>query len=296
MGLLNPARTDHSLNHSSNTSRTFSQLAGSGCLYAILVVVTIIMLTPLIWMALSSFKSMGEIEAIELQFFPQQWTLGNYSDMTQVFNFGLYFRNSLIIALLSVVLVCLVSSWMGFVFARFDFWGKKYVFMSFLATLMIPGTVTIIPLYVVILRLGLGDTLWGLILPGIVSPFGIFLMRQFIAEIPTDLLDAARIDGCSDFRIYFQIILPLIRPAIAALSIFVFIGSWDNFLWPLIVLSSETWKPLPLGLALFAEEYFTKTNLAMAGVTVSVIPVLIFYILLQRQFVRGISMTGLSGV
>lgn len=273
-----------------------TRYASKGCLYLILAVITVIMVTPLLWMLLSSFKPAAEIEALEIHLLPQEWTLRNYAGMAEVFNFPLYFRNSILIALLSVGSVTLVSSWMGFIFARFEFWGKRLVFMSLLATMIVPFTVTVIPLYLVIIRLGLQDTLWGLLLPGVVSPFGIFLMRQFIAEIPEELLDAARLDGCSDIRVYFQIILPLLRPPIAALSIFVFIGSWNDFLWPLIVLKSETWKPLSVGLALFADQYYIRTDLAMAAVTLSVIPVLIFYLILQRQFVRGISMTGLSGV
>ena len=254
------------------------------------------MATPLVWMVLSSFKSMGEIESVELTFFPEEWVLSNYAEMAEVFSVAQYYRNSILLAVISVIVVLFTSSWMGFVFAKFDFVGSRVLFVFILATMMIPQTVTLIPVYLIVYWLGMLDTIWGLFVPGAVSAFGIFLMRQFIATVPDDLLDAAKIDGCSDFRVYAQIVLPLIQPALAALAIFVFIGSWDSFLWPLVVLTRDTWRTLPLGLALFAEENYLRTNLSMAGATVSVVPVLIFYLIFQKQFVQGITMTGMAGV
>jgi len=263
--------------------------------YLLLIAVSIVMISPLVWMALSSFKSRGEIESITLSLFPRQWLVSNYIEMSSKLDLLLLLRNSLIMTSLLVFAQLFTSSWAGFVFSKFTFKGSAIVFMAVLSTMMIPGTVTLIPLFILVTKLGLKNTLGGLVFPGLVSPFGIFMMRQFIDTLPGALIDAAKIDGCSDFRIYHSIMLPLLKPALAALGIFVFIASWDSFLWPIVILNDKAWRPLSVGLAFFVEENFSHTNLAMAGATIAVVPVIIFYVAFQRHFVEGLSMSGLAG-
>jgi multiple sugar transport system permease protein len=161
--------------------------------------------------------------------------------------------------------------------------------------MMIPFQVRMIPLFIMIARLGMVNTYWGVIIPAIVTPFGIFMMRQFMLSIPSALLDAARIDGAQEPYIYFRIVLPLCKPAIAALTIFSFLGSWDNFLWPLIVINSKRLWTLPIAMSRFTEQYISQTHLQMAGASVMFIPVLIVFLLMQRNFIEGIAMTGLKG-
>ncbi|HPC78131.1 MAG TPA: carbohydrate ABC transporter permease, partial [bacterium] len=188
----------------------------------------------------------------------------------------------------------LTSSFVGYVFAKFNFWGKEVIFMMILSTMMIPFAVTMIPLYLIISKLGWINSHLALIIPGLYSTFGIFLMRQFMSSIPNELREAAIVDGCGEFRTFWSIILPQCKPVLAALGIFTFMWNWDNFLWPLIVLNNEDKFTLPVGLSMFSQQWWTNYGLVMAGATISVIPVLIVFFIFQKQFIQGIVLTGLK--
>jgi len=182
----------------------------------------------------------------------------------------------------------------GYVFAKFEFPGRNVIFLMILSTMMIPFAVTIIPLFLVIARIGWVDSHLALIIPGLYNAFGIFLMRQFTLGIPNELREAAIMDGCSEFRTYWSIILPQCKSALAALGIFTFMASWNDFLWPLIVLQSYKKFTLSVGLAMFSQQWWTNYGLSMAGATIAVIPVLIVFLIFQRQFIHGIVLTGLK--
>jgi multiple sugar transport system permease protein len=210
---------------------------------------------------------------------------------------GRMYLNSIIVTGLTVVGVLFTSSLAGFAFAKYQFPGKEILFYAILATLMIPFFVTLIPVYYIVAQLGWIDRREGLIVPGLISAYGIFLMRQFIVGVPDEYIDAARIDGASEPLIYWRIILPLVRPALATLGTFTFIGSWNAFLWPLLVINNRDLMTVPLGLnslRLFAAEA-RNLHLLMAGTALSVLPTLIVFMFLQRYFIRGIALTGLKG-
>ena len=195
-------------------------------------------------------------------------------------------------AVFRVFTTIFTSTLAGFIFAKYKFWGKDIIFGFILVQLMIPFQVVMIPGYLILVKLGLVDTLWGLVIPSMVDAFGIFLMRQFIEGIPNELMDAARIDGSSEFGIYWRIILPQLGPGIAALGIFTFMGTWNDYLWPLIVITTHEKRTLPLLLTWYNSQHGTRYDLTMAASILVLLPVLIVYAIFQRRFVRGITMTG----
>lgn len=250
---------------------------------------------PFVWMLLSSFKPEAEIRANPPTWLPNDPTLGNYGKLFDRLDFPTYFVNSASVAVLTTVGNLLFCSAAGYALAKLPFPGKRLLFGIVLGTLMVPSIVTIVPLFVLSSNLGLVNTLTGLILPYLAQAFGVFLMRQFIQSIPNDLLEAARIDGASELRIYWQIVLPLCRPALATLGILTFLASWNNFLWPLVAATTDDKYTLPVALALYAiGQNRTDYDLLLAGSVIVVLPVLIVFILLQRHFVRGIATTGLK--
>jgi multiple sugar transport system permease protein len=272
-------------------------LIGTLLKYAILVVGAVIMVFPFLWMVDASLMSSSEIQARPPVWFPSDPEFENYPELLDNMPFHRLYLNSIIVTGLTVFGVLFTSSLAGFGFAKYQFPGKNVLFYLILATLMIPFFVTLIPVFYIVRQLGWLDSLQGLILPSITSAYGIFLMRQFIYGIPDELIDAARIDGASEPRIYFQIILPLTQPALATLGTFTFIGSWNNFLWPLLVINDRNLYTVPLGLntlRTFAAEA-RNLDLLMAGTVLSIVPTLILFIFLQRYFIRGIALTGLKG-
>ena len=272
-------------------------LIGTLLKYAILVVGAVIMVFPFLWMIDASFMSSSEIQARPPVWFPSDPEFENYPELLDNMPFHRLYLNSIIVTGFTVLGVLFTSSLAGFGFAKYQFPGKNTLFYLILATLMIPFFVTLIPVFYIVRQLGWLDSLQGLILPTVTSAYGIFLMRQFIYGIPDELIDAARIDGASEPRIYFQIILPLTQPALATLGTFTFIGSWNNFLWPLLVINDRNLYTVPLGLntlRTFAAEA-RNLDLLMAGTVLSVVPTLILFIFLQRYFIRGIALTGLKG-
>jgi multiple sugar transport system permease protein len=205
-----------------------------------------------------------------------------------------HFLNSFFVATVVTAIRLLTSALAGYVFAKFRFPGNRIIFLMILSVMMIPGPVFLLPTYQIVRYLGMLNSYWALIVPSLYTPFGIFLMRQYMHSIPTDLVDAARIDGCSEYRIFFQIVLPLCGPVIAALGIFEFMWNWDNLLWPLVVLNKRKLYTLPIGLALFSNHRGSDYALIMAGSTIAVIPVIIVYLIFQRWFIQGIALTGMK--
>jgi multiple sugar transport system permease protein len=264
-------------------------------LYVLLFGGLVLVVGPFVWMLLSSFKPEGEIRADPPTWWPHDPSLANYGNLFDRLDFPTYFTNSAVVAILTTAGNLLFCSAAGYALAKVPFAGKKVLFGIVLGTLMVPGIVTMVPLFVLSSNLGLVNTVAGLILPYLAQAFGVFLMRQFIQSIPDDLLEAARIDAASELRIFAQIVLPLCRPALATLGILTFLASWNNFLWPLVAATGEETYTLPVALALYAiGQNRTEYDLLLAGAVVIVVPVLVVFILLQRHFVRGIATTGLK--
>lgn len=261
----------------------------------ILFVGSILMLLPFAWMVLSSFKTQFEILASPPTLLPLEWHPENYVEAWNRAPFDRFYLNSLIVATTTTVSALLFGTMAGFGFAKHRFWGHRFFFLCILSNMMIPIHVTLIPRLYISKELGWVDSLLGLIMPELVTTFGAFLMTQFMQSIPDELIDAARVDGASELRIYWQITLPLVRPALAALAIFRFMWSWNDFLWPVIIINSTENKTLPIGLAFFEEEFRTNYNTLMAAATFVVIPVLVVFFAMQKQFVAGITLTGLKG-
>ena len=264
-------------------------------LYAVLTAGVIAMITPFIWMILGSFKTDAEIRRSPLNFIPEDPTLDNYIHLFGRLDFATFFTNSVIVAVFVTLGNIIFSSMVGYVLAKLDFAGKKLLFGLVLGTLMVPGVVTFVPLFVLTSNLGLVNSYPGLILPFLITPLGVFLMRQFMMSLPDDIIEAARIDGASEWGIFLRVIMPLCGPAVATLTILTFLGSWNNFLWPLVVATSEEKYTLPVALALYSVgQNAAQYGLMMAGAVIVVIPVLLVFIVLQRYFVQGIALTGIK--
>jgi len=263
--------------------------------YICLSVIGISMLLPFLWMISTSLKEPGAVFTYPPEWIPKPVVFKNYSEAWNAVPFGRFFINSIIVAVCITFGQLFTASLAGYAFARLEFPGKDKLFLAYLATMMIPGQVTMIPIFIVLKTLGWIDTYKALILPGMFTAYGTFMLRQFFLTIPKDLEEAAIIDGCSRFTIYLKIILPLSKPALATLGTFVFLGSWNDFMWPLIVTNSMEMKTLPIGLASFQGLYTTDWTLLMAASVIVLAPVLIVYIFNQRFFTKGIVMTGLKG-
>jgi multiple sugar transport system permease protein len=276
---------------------THRRWLGNGLAWVALTLLGIFWMVPFLWMVSTSFKGIDEVYAFPPRFLPETIRWSNYLEAWQAIPFTRFFFNSLFVALATTAAVIITSSMAGYSFARLRYPGRDLLFLVYLGTIMIPFPVLIIPLFILMRQLGLVDTLAGLILPAAFTAWGTFLMRQFMLSIPREIEEAARMDGASFWRIYLQIILPLSRPVIATLGIFTFLGSWNDFLWPLITISSVENKTLPLGLTMFQSQIPIKTpwQLVMAAATFSVLPVLIVFVLGQKYYVRGIATTGLKG-
>lgn len=261
--------------------------------YLGLLVGSVVMAFPFVWMLLSSFKSLREI--FRFNFWPEAWTLANYQEVLLNTQFPRWFLNSLIVAGISTVSVLFFCSLVGYTLTKLRFPGKNFIFLLILSTLMIPTEMLVIPWYVMSTEYGWVNTFWGIAFPGLIPAFGVFLMRQFFQSLPRDLFDAGRVDGVSEFGLYWRIGLPLVGPGLAALAIFNFVGNWNAFLWPLIVAKSPSMRTIPVGVALFSGEAGTAWNLIMASASLAVIPVLIVFIIFQRQIIEGVVLTGVKG-
>lgn len=263
-------------------------------LHLLLLLGSMVTLTPF---GLMLLVSLWPKTAFLTRHFPlDQITIQNYFETFRQIPFGRFYLNSFIVATSTVTLQILTASLAAFAFARLRFWGREALFLLYLATLMIPFQVTMIPNYILIARfLQWRDTYQALILPSAFSAFSTFLLRQYFKGLPLDLDEAARMDGASSFRIWWQIIMPLSGPVLATLAIFNFQGSWNDFLWPLVITSKEAMRTIPIGLASFQGQYQTEWHLLMAGAVIALLPVLVIYVLGQNWFVRGITLTGMGG-
>lgn len=264
-------------------------------LYAVLGGGLFLMVMPFLWMVLSSVKPEGEVRSVPPTWWPETFTMENYEILFEKLDFPTYFINSVVVALVVTAGNVVFGAMLGYALAKLDFPGKRLVFGLVLGTLMVPGVVTFVPLFILTTNLGLTNTLTGMILPFLAAPFGVFLMRQFILGLPDELIQAARIDGAGELRIFFSIILPLCGPALATLGILTFLGSWNNFLWPLVVATTEDKYTLPVALALYSVgQNATQYGLLLAGAVVVVIPVIAVFLALQKHIMQGIAMTGIK--
>jgi multiple sugar transport system permease protein len=288
--------------------------------YLVLVTGAIIFLAPFAWLVSASFQDLTEIFSVAPHWIPHDPTAAGYR---QFLNLGhlttaqrgqgtgdwRWFANSAFVAISVTVLQTFFNALAAYVFAKRRFPGRDAIFMVFLATMMVPGQVTLIPNYIITKHIplfggndffgngghGWLDSYWGLIMPGTVSAFGIFLLRQYMLSIPDDLLDAARIDGANEFRIFWSIVVPLCGPALAASAIFTFQAAWEDFLWPLIIISNPDRYTAPLGLALFVVKNETSWSLLFAGSVISTLPMVVIFMIFQRRFIKGIALSGLKG-
>jgi multiple sugar transport system permease protein len=284
------------VSHITQSQRRTKQI-GDLLTWLVLSVGGVFMLLPFVWMVLSSLKTLPEIYAFPPRFLPDHFMWSNFVETWNAMPFGRFFMNSLIVATSVTLGQLFTCSLAGYAFARLRFPGRNLLFLGYLATMMVPFAVVMIPLFILMRSLGWLDTRYALIIPVLFSPWGTFLMRQFMLTIPRELEDAARIDGSTFFGIYWRIILPVSQPVLATLGIFTFLGQWNDFLWPLIMINSTDKRTLPLGLAAFQSMQMLKTpwHLIMAAATFSVIPVIVLFILGQKYYVRGIVTSGLKG-
>ncbi|SDU51320.1 carbohydrate ABC transporter permease [Jiangella alkaliphila] len=275
--------------------RRDAERAPSRWLYVVLTIGVIVMALPFLWMLLSSVKPEAEVRSIPPTWLPETFTLENYRELFDRLNFPTYFLNSAIVAVVVTLGNLLFGSMLGYALAKLDFRGKRLVFVIVLGTLMVPGMVTFVPLFVLVSNMGLTNTFPGLILPYLVAPLGVFLMRQYFLGLPDELIQAARVDGAGELRIFWSVMLPLTGPALATLGILTFLSSWNNFLWPLVVAQTEDMYTLPVALALYSVgQNATQYGLLLAGAVVVVVPVIVLFLAVQRYFVQGIAMTGIK--
>jgi ABC-type glycerol-3-phosphate transport system permease component len=270
-------------------------------LYAALIGTSILMIGPFYWAIATSFKPSGDVFASPPKFIPDPWTLANYRDVFTLLPFGRYLLNSVFVTGAIVVLNVLFGTAAAYAFAKLRFPGRNVLFFLLLITLMIPFQVNLIPLYRIMVglhdlnaHLGI-DTYSALILPGAIQVFGIFLMRQFLASIPDDILESARVDGASEFSILARIVFPIALPGMATLAIFTFLGAWNDFLWPLLVINTDSVRTLPVGLALLARRNTVNWGDTMAGTTLTAGPMILVFLLLQRRFIEGLTAGSVKG-
>lgn len=262
-------------------------------IWTLLALGGIVMIMPFAFMISTSLKGRGEV--YDLRLVPLAPTLENYAYLFRETKFVRWFLNSFSIASVSTISVLFFDSLAGYVLCKYRFKGRQVVFVAILSTLMIPTEMLVIPWYVMSKNMGWLDTYWGIMFPGMITGFGVFLMKQFFETVPDALIDAARIDGLSEFRIFWEVALPLVTPALSALAIFTFLGSWTAFLWPLIVTNSSSNYTVPVGLASFSGEFSTEWNMIMTGAAVATIPTLVVFILLQKYIIRGVILSGVKG-
>jgi multiple sugar transport system permease protein len=263
--------------------------------YVLLTVAALITLVPFAWVFFGAFRSTDEIRSNPGAWIPSHPTFDNFVRLFRDNGFAVYLGNSLLVAAMMVIGNLIFASMVGYALAKLQFAGKRLVFGAVMAALMVPFAATFVPQFVVTVNLGLVDTLPGIALPTIVLPIAIFIMRQFAESIPDDLVEAARIDGAGEFRIFLRIFLPLTGPALATQAILTFLFSWNSFIWPLIVAQSNSTYTLPVGLAAASQQvHTTDYGLLLAGAVVVMLPVLVLFLFLQKYFIEGISATGLK--
>lgn len=252
-------------------------------------------LLPLYWMVVTALQQPTLTVTFPPEWFPSNPTFLNFSRFLERPHVFRWTTNSLLISLAVTGVQVFTCAMAGYAFAKKQFPGGNFIFYLYIASMMIPGQVTLVPLFLIMSRLNFLDSYWGLILPGIAGPFGVFLMKQFLATLPTELIEAAIIDGCGEWQTFVRVILPLAKPGLAVLGIFTFMGQWNEFLWPLIVTNSSSMRTLPVGLALLQEELPMQYGLLMAGATFAAIPMIVIFLMFQRYFLKGITVGALKG-
>ena len=282
-----------------NKNQKPKRLMRSFGIYLFLIFGAVTMFAPFLWMITTSLKEPGEVFAYKkvwwADWVPTAFIWENYVKAWFAVPFARFYINSVIVTVLTTLGQVGTSAMAAYAFARLRFPGRDRIFFFYLGTMMIPGAVTMIPVFILLRQLGWIDTFKAMVLPGIFTAYGTFMLRQFFLTLPKDLEDAAEIDGCSYFGIFWRIVLPLSKPALATLTIFTFMGSWMNFMWPLIVMNTQEKFPLPVGLAYFQTLHRTDWTLLMAGSVMMILPILIVFIFGQRYFVEGIKLTGIKG-
>lgn len=274
----------------SKTRRLFSKSAT----YIFLILVAVIVGYPFLWMLLSSFKDISEFYMIPPRLFPEVWLTDNYVEIFTKWSFGTYYKNSIIVTAAQLIGNLIIVLFAGYGFAKYRFRFKTFFFMLILCTTMIPWVATIIPLYIVATNLGWINTYVGLIIPGAADAFSIFLARNFISGIPDPLIEAARIDGAGERKIFFNIVLPSVKPLIAVITINKMVSSWNAFQWPLLVVNSDELRTIPIAIANLSSRFYDSYDLKMAAATMAIIPVLILYIAFQKHFVEGVTLSGIK--
>ncbi len=268
---------------------------GAWIIYVPLTISALIMIVPFIWMVSTSLTTDQYVLSATPALIPQPATLNSYVQLFQLMNIGGMFINSLFVTTLTTLGQVLTSAMAAYAFARMQWRGRNVVFVLYLVTLMVPSQVTIVPLFILMRLLGWVNTYQALILPGLFSAFGTFLLRQSFSGIPRELEEAAFLDGASHFTVFRRVVLPLSGPGLATLTVFSFMGSWNAYLWPLFVARQDSMLTLPVGLARLQGQHLTQWNLVMAGAVISIIPIVIVYLFAQKSFVRGIALTGSKG-
>ncbi len=260
-----------------------------------LLLLAVLSLAPLLWMASVSFMPRGEASQFPPPLLPSSATLEGYRALFATAGMGRNFANSLLVSLAIAAISVLLNTMAGYAFAKLRFAGRDRIFQLLLAALVVPAQVAMLPLFLLMKQLGLVNTYWGVIVPAMASVFGIFLVRQYARGIPDALIEAARIDGASELRIFFQIVLPLLRPVLVTLAVFSFMAAWNDFMWPLIVLTDQERYTLPVALAALSREHIMDVELMMAGAVVTVLPVLALFLLLQRYYLQGLLLGSVKG-
>jgi multiple sugar transport system permease protein len=271
------------------------RIVGYAALYGLLLLLSVFMLLPFAFALTSSLKPEPEVFAVPIRWIPSNPQWQNYITPFGR-NFGRYFVNSTVVALVQTISPLLLCSLAGYSLAKFSYPGRQLVFFFILSTIMLPSQVTLVPSFIIIKQLGWVNTYLGLIVPGLATTFGTFLMRQFMLGIPSEYVDAARIDGASEPRIYWSIVLPMCRPALSALAIFSFTGSWNSFLWPLVIVNQDEMRTVPLGIVFYiGEGRVPEYGQLLAVAVLATLPVLALFVAMQREFIRGAAMSGLKG-
>jgi multiple sugar transport system permease protein len=277
-------------NHSVYPKRERYQQWAAGI---ILAVGGLLISIPFIWMILSAFKTESEVMQIPPTLWPNKFTFENFVNLFENMNFALYLKNTIIVVLCSFIGLFL-NAMAGYGFAKFKFKGKEKLFYLVLATMMIPGQVTMIPVYLILNEMHLTNTMAGIVLPGLVGAFSIFLFRQFMSTIPDELLEAARLDGASEFRVFMQIVLPICKPILAVQGILTFIAGWNSFLWPLIIANDENLYTLSVALSLLKGQYGGNFALQMAGSTFMVVPIIVIFMFFQKYIIESYTISGMK--
>ncbi|WP_199826374.1 carbohydrate ABC transporter permease [Streptomyces sp. SBT349] len=262
--------------------------------YAVLIGLSVVVLAPVVWAVLSSFKTQSELARTPPSPLPDAFDTTNYTEALGAFDFSLYLRNSVVVTVAATLLTVVVNTMCAYGLAKYNFRGRDALFLLVLGTIMVPLQLIFIPVYQTAADLGLVNSLWGLIIPPAATPTGVFLLRQYMLTIPDDLIEAARIDGAGEFRIFARIVVPLCGPAIAVVTIFSVMWRWNDFLWPLIISQEQSMYTLPVALAQFNSQLATPFNYILAMSVVSMVPVVVIFLVLQRYIVRGIAATGLK--